>query len=99
VGGHRGGNTPFRLDISDAVAAEEIPGARNDLMAHELLVRVEDSSSNAQLRGKQVQSVCLGVCMCMCASQTYYIYVFSSLSSRYICVFKILQTYFEQTQQ
>jgi hypothetical protein len=31
-GGHRGGSTPFRLEISDAVAAVEQPGARNDLM-------------------------------------------------------------------
>ena len=36
VGGHRGGNTPFRLDVSDAVAAAEVPGARNDLLAHEV---------------------------------------------------------------
>jgi hypothetical protein len=81
VGGHRGGNTPFRLDISDAVAAEEIPGARNDLMAHELLVRVEDSSSNAQLRGKQVQSVCFGT-VYLRKPDIYIMYMFSPLSSR-----------------
>jgi len=54
VGGHRGGSTPFRLEVSDAVAALEQPGAsRNDLVAHEVFVRVEDGTEGAQLRGKQ----------------------------------------------
>jgi len=37
VGGHSGGSTPFRLDVSDAVAAAELPGAQNDQLAHELV--------------------------------------------------------------
>ena len=44
VGTHQGGNTPFTLDITDAVKAGE----------NELLVRVEDETEAWQLRGKQV---------------------------------------------
>lgn len=44
VGTHQGGNTPFTLDITDAVKADE----------NELLVRVEDETEAWQLRGKQV---------------------------------------------
>jgi hypothetical protein len=43
VGSHQGGNTPFTLDISDAVR----PGVNT------LVVRVEDETEEWQLRGKQ----------------------------------------------
>ena len=44
VGKHRGGNTPFSFNISNAV----VEGA------NELIVRVEDQQEGYQLRGKQV---------------------------------------------
>ncbi len=44
VGKHIGGNTPFSLDITDAVNDGE----------NELVVRVEDATEEFQLRGKQV---------------------------------------------
>lgn len=44
VGGHTGGNTPFTLDVTDAVRNGE----------NELVVRVEDATEAYQLRGKQV---------------------------------------------
>ena len=43
VGTHRGGNTPFSFDVTDAVRDGE----------NELLVRVEDDTEEWQLRGKQ----------------------------------------------
>lgn len=43
VGKHQGGNTPFTLDITDAVKEGE----------NELVVRVEDETEAFQLRGKQ----------------------------------------------
>lgn len=43
VGAHRGGNTPFTLNITDAVRVGE----------NELLVRVEDEQEGFQLHGKQ----------------------------------------------
>jgi len=43
AGGHRGGNTPFTLDITDRVRVGE----------NELVVRVEDEQEGFQLRGKQ----------------------------------------------
>jgi beta-galactosidase/beta-glucuronidase len=44
VGGHQGGNTPFSLEITDAMKEG----------ANEILVRVEDETGGWQLRGKQV---------------------------------------------
>ncbi|GAB5404129.1 MAG: hypothetical protein Aurels2KO_23600 [Aureliella sp.] len=44
VGKHTGGNTPFSLDITDAIRDGE----------NELVVRVEDATEDWQLRGKQV---------------------------------------------
>ena len=44
VGKHRGGNTPFSLDVTSAIQ----PGANS------LVVRVEDDTEKYQLRGKQV---------------------------------------------
>lgn len=44
VGTHRGGNTPFTLDITKAAHAGQ----------NELVVRVEDETEGYQLRGKQV---------------------------------------------
>ncbi len=44
VGNHQGGNTPFSLDVTDAVRQ----GANN------LIVRVEDATESWQLHGKQV---------------------------------------------
>ena len=44
VGTHKGGNTPFAFDITDAVKAG----------ANELVVRVQDDTQAWQLRGKQV---------------------------------------------
>ena len=44
IGGHVGGNTPFSLDATDA--------AQDGV--NELVVRVEDATGGAQLRGKQV---------------------------------------------
>ena len=44
VGRHQGGNTPFSIDITDAVRTGE----------NELVVRVEDETEGWQLRGKQV---------------------------------------------
>ncbi|EMI57072.1 glycoside hydrolase family 2 [Rhodopirellula sallentina] len=44
VGTHTGGNTPFSLDISDAISEGD----------NELVVRVEDATEAFQLRGKQV---------------------------------------------
>jgi len=46
VGSHKGGNDPFTFDISDAVKQG----------TNTLLVRVEDDTEAAQLRGKQVLS-------------------------------------------
>jgi beta-galactosidase len=46
VGHHKGGNTPFALNISDAVRDGE----------NELVVRVVDATENYQLRGKQVRN-------------------------------------------
>lgn len=46
VGSHQGGNTPFTLDITDAVKAGE----------NTLVVRVEDDTEEWQLRGKQVRN-------------------------------------------
>ncbi|QDV23646.1 glycoside hydrolase family 2 protein [Aureliella helgolandensis] len=43
VGGHTGGNTPFSLDVTNAVQDG----------ANELVVRVEDETEKFQLRGKQ----------------------------------------------
>ena len=43
VGKHQGGNTPFTLDVTDAIA-----NGQNDLV-----VRVEDETEAFQLRGKQ----------------------------------------------
>lgn len=43
AGGHRGGNTPFTLDITDRVRVGE----------NEVVVRVEDEQEGFQLRGKQ----------------------------------------------
>ena len=43
VGGHTGGNTPFQFDITGALR----PGENH------LVVRVEDATGGAQLRGKQ----------------------------------------------
>jgi len=43
VGEHRGGNTPFSFDITDAVRAG----------SNEVIVRVEDEQEGFQLRGKQ----------------------------------------------
>jgi len=44
VGSHQGGNTPFSLDVTDAIQDGE----------NELIVRVEDETEGWQLRGKQV---------------------------------------------
>lgn len=44
VGGHRGGYTPFSIDITDALGGEEV---------HRLYVRVKDPYSCVQPRGKQ----------------------------------------------
>lgn len=44
VGKHRGGNTPFTFDVTDAVRSG----------SNELIVRVEDKTEAWQLRGKQV---------------------------------------------
>ncbi|MBB02324.1 MAG: glycoside hydrolase family 2 [Planctomyces sp.] len=44
VGSHVGGNTPFSVDITDAVKSGQ----------NELVVRVEDETEGWQLRGKQV---------------------------------------------
>ena len=44
VGDHTGGNTPFGFDITEALTAE----------GDQLVVRVEDSTTDFQLRGKQV---------------------------------------------
>ncbi|HQM99540.1 MAG TPA: glycoside hydrolase family 2, partial [Candidatus Hydrogenedentes bacterium] len=44
VGSHQGGNTPFSLDITNAVQQG----------GNELIVRVEDETGGWQLRGKQV---------------------------------------------
>ncbi len=44
VGSHRGGNTPFSLDITQAAHVGQ----------NELVVRVEDETEGYQLRGKQV---------------------------------------------
>ncbi|MEZ6131690.1 MAG: glycoside hydrolase family 2 TIM barrel-domain containing protein [Planctomycetaceae bacterium] len=44
VGRHQGGNTPFSIDITDAVQAGD----------NELIVRVDDDTEGYQLRGKQV---------------------------------------------
>jgi beta-galactosidase/beta-glucuronidase len=44
LGSHRGGNTPFSIEISKAARAGQ----------NELLVRVEDETEGYQLRGKQV---------------------------------------------
>lgn len=43
VGGHQGGNTPFSIDITDALRDG----------SNELIVRVEDETEQWQLRGKQ----------------------------------------------
>jgi beta-galactosidase len=43
VGEHVGGNTPFQFDVTDAITNS----------GNELVVRVEDSTGGAQLRGKQ----------------------------------------------
>ena len=43
VGKHTGGNTPFSLDVTDAVVAGN----------NQLMVRVEDDTEKYQLRGKQ----------------------------------------------
>lgn len=43
VGGHVGGNTPFSIDITDAIKSGE----------NELVVRVEDDTEGTQLNGKQ----------------------------------------------
>ena len=44
VGRHQGGNTPFSIDVTNAVQTGE----------NELIVRVEDETEGWQLRGKQV---------------------------------------------
>ncbi len=44
VGSHKGGHTPFALDITDAIKSG----------SNELVVRVEDDTEGWQLRGKQV---------------------------------------------
>lgn len=44
VGGHQGGNTPFSLDVTQAVREGN----------NEIIVRVEDETEAWQLRGKQV---------------------------------------------
>lgn len=44
VGSHQGGNTPFSIDVSDALRAGQ----------NELVVRVEDETEAWQLHGKQV---------------------------------------------
>lgn len=44
VGSHQGGNTPFSIDVTDAIRDGE----------NELIVRVEDETEGWQLRGKQV---------------------------------------------
>ena len=44
VGSHQGGNTPFTLDITDAIKDGD----------NELVVRVQDDTEGWQLRGKQV---------------------------------------------
>ena len=46
VGKHQGGNTPFTIDITDAVKQGE----------NTLVVRVEDDTEEWQLRGKQVRN-------------------------------------------
>ena len=45
VGSHRGGNTPFWFDVTDALKSGE----------NELVVRVVDATEDWQLRGKQVR--------------------------------------------
>ncbi len=44
VGAHQGGNTPFSLDVTEAIRDGQ----------NELIVRVEDDTEGWQLRGKQV---------------------------------------------
>lgn len=46
VGTHRGGNTPFWFDVTDALKSGE----------NELVVRVMDATEDWQLRGKQVRN-------------------------------------------
>lgn len=46
VGEHRGGNTPFSFDVTDALQAGD----------NTLVVRVEDATEEYQLRGKQVRN-------------------------------------------
>lgn len=51
---HRGGWTPFSVDITKAVSSE---GSVSTLRgAHEIVVRVSDPTGGAQLRGKQSNS-------------------------------------------
>ncbi len=45
VGEHRGGNTPFSFDVTDALQVGD----------NTLVVRVEDATEEYQLRGKQVR--------------------------------------------